>query len=164
MSRLFFLLEYLANAVWMGAIIMFAFAVAGTVFREAGSINLAGHLNGVVLQKLNKIEFSAAALLILSSLALLAFSPDERETTRYIKLGLSLTMLALVFYYGVVVTNRLEHLRVVEIVDFDNFDTTKQAFRDEFNVLHKRYTTLVSINLLLNIIYAALTVFGKKGT
>ncbi len=160
---IFYFIEQLGIAVWIGAIVMFAFAVAGTIFKEAGSINLAGHLNGKVLAKLNMLEATASALLTISAIYFLLQS-DERTTARLIKTAILLVMIALLVVYGKVVTDRLEFLRVVEIKDFDNFDVSKQAFRDEFNSLHKTYTRLVSVNLLLGLVFMGISAFERRGS
>lgn len=159
---IFLFIEQLGIAIWLGAIVMFAFAVAGTVFKEAGSINLAGHLNGKILAKLNLLEATASALLTISAIYFLLQS-DERTTARLIKTAILLLMIGLLVVYGKFVTDRLEFLRVAEIKDFDNFDVSKQAFRDEFNSLHKTYTRLVSINLLLGLVFMAISAFERKG-
>lgn len=158
---IFLFIEQLGIAVWIGAIVMFAFAVAGTIFKEAGSINLAGHLNGKVLAKLNLLEATASALLSVSAIYFLLQS-NERTTARLIKTAILLVMIGLLVVYGKFVTDRLEFLRVVEIKDFDNFDISKQPFRDEFNSLHKTYTRLVSLNLLLGLVFMGISVFERK--
>ncbi|MGQ9806305.1 MAG: DUF4149 domain-containing protein [Chlorobiales bacterium] len=159
---IFLFIEQLGIAIWLGAIVMFAFAVAGTVFKEAGSINLAGHLNGKILAKLNLLEATASALLTISAIYFLLQS-DERTTARLIKTAILLLMIGLLVVYGKFVTDRLELLRTVEIKDFDNFDPSKQVFRDEFNVLHKTYTRLVSVNLLLGLAFMGISAFERKG-
>ena len=58
--------------------------------------------------------------------------------------------------------DRLEYLRVVEIQDFDTFDTTKQHFRDEFTRLHHRYTQLVKANLGMGVVYLLLSAFERR--
>ena len=60
-DRLFVFMETLAAGVWVGALAGFGFAVAGTVFQELPTINLAGNVNAAVLAKLNRLEFIAAA-------------------------------------------------------------------------------------------------------
>ncbi|RFM22915.1 MAG: hypothetical protein D0433_13960 [Candidatus Thermochlorobacter aerophilum] len=159
-NGIFMFLEQLGSAVWVGGIIMFAVAVAGTVFREAGSINLAGHLNGKILARLNLIETAGAILMSISAVYFM-LQPDTRDTTRIVKTVLLGLMVLLLIGYGKFITDQLEYLRTVEIKDFDNFDVSKQAFRDEFNRLHKLYTTLTSANLLMGISFIALSAFSK---
>lgn len=158
---IFLFIEQLGVAIWIGAIAAFAFAVAGTVFKEAGSVNLAGHLNGKILARLNWLEAIASALMGVSAVYFL-LQADERTMARLVKVAILLAMIALLVVYGKFVTDRLEFLRVVEIKDFDNFDPSKQAFRDEFNSLHKTYTRLVSLNLLLGLAFMGISAFERK--
>jgi hypothetical protein len=160
-KSIMYFLEHLGAAIWFGAIVMFGFAVAGTIFKEAGSINLAGHLNGKILARLNLLETVGSVLLAISMVYFL-LQPDERTTARWIKLGLLLTMILCLVIYGKVLTDKLEYLRVVEIKDFDNFDTAKQVFRDEFNALHKTYTRLTSANLLMLLAFMGISAFQKR--
>lgn len=159
-NAFFAFLEQLGNSIWVGAIVMFAIAVAGTVFREAGSINLAGHLNGKILARLNIIE-TAGALLMSISAAYFLVNPETRDRARMIKTALLGLMILLLIGYGKFITEQLEYLRLVEIKDFDNFDSSKQAFRDEFNRLHKLYTTLTSLNLVMGIAFMAISAFSR---
>lgn len=160
LNGIFTFLEYFGNALWVGAIVMFAFAVAGTVFREAGSINLAGHLNGKILARLNLLETAGAVLMSIAAVYFL-LQPESRDTVRIVKTVLLGVMIVLLVSYGKFITEQLEYLRVVEIKDFDNFDTGKQLFRDEFNRLHKLYTTLSSTNLLLGLAFMGLSAFSS---
>ncbi|MCS7013165.1 MAG: hypothetical protein RMI34_00105 [Chloroherpetonaceae bacterium] len=160
LNGLFTFLESLGNALWVGAIVMFAFAVAGTVFREAGSINLAGHLNGKILARLNLLEAAGAVLMSVAAIYFLS-QAESRNTVRIIKTVLLGVMIVLLIGYGKFLTEQMEHLRLVEIKDFDNFDPAKQPLRDEFNRLHKLYTTLVSVNLLFGLSFMGLSAFSK---
>ncbi len=146
----FFFIENLGAAVWVGALVTFGFAVAGSVFQEAPSINVAGNINAVILAKLNRLEGIAAACMGLGTLYFL-LSAAERTRLRMCKTGIWLLMLVGLLIYALLIADRLEHLRVVEIQDFENFDPTKQAFRDEFTRLHNWYTRLVQANLLLGL-------------
>ena len=157
----FFFLENLGAAIWIGALVAFAFAVAGSVFRELPSINLAGNLNAVILGKLNRLEFLAAGLMAIGSVYFL-IRTEGRTTLRWWKTGLVVLMCAALVVYATVIADRLEHLRVVEIQDFDNFDVTKQAFRDEFGRLHHWYTRLVSANLLMGIGFLFLSACERR--
>ncbi len=160
-NSIFYFLENLGAGVWIGSIAMFGIAVAGVIFREAGSINLAGSLNGKILARLNIIETASSVLMSIAAVYFLLQS-EERDTLRVIKTALLVVMIVLLIVYGKFLTDRLEQLRVVEIVDFDNFNTAKQAFRDEFNQLHKLYTQLTSANLFMALGFLALSAFQKR--
>lgn len=160
-DRIFVFMETLAAGVWIGALAGFGFAVAGTVFQELPTINLAGNVNAAVLTKLNRLEFIAAAVLAVSAVYFLLRS-DWWTAVRLVKTVLVVGMVASLIYYALVVGDRLEYLRVVEIQDFDNFDATKQGFRDEFTRLHHRYTQLVKANLGMGVVYLLLSAFERR--
>ena len=160
-DRLFVFMETLAAGVWIGALAGFGFAVAGTVFQELPTINLAGNVNAAVLAKLNRLEFITAAAMAVSAIYFLLRS-DWWTAVRLVKTVLVVGMVATLIYYALVVGDRLEYLRVVEIQDFDKFDTTKQSFRDEFTQLHHRYTQLVKANLGMGVLYLLLSAFERR--
>ena len=81
---------------------------------------------------------------------------------RFVKTVLVVSMVVTLIYYALVVGDRLEYLRTVELQDFDNFDTTKQIFRDEFAQLHQRYTQLVKANLGMGVGYLLLSAFERR--
>lgn len=157
----FVFLENLGVAVWVGALVAFGVAVAGTVFQELPSINMAGNLNARILAKLNRLEFVAAALMAISAVYFL-FQAEERTRLRLLKTGLLILMIGTLCVYATVLTDRLEHLRTVDIQDFDHFDVTKQAFRDEFNRLHLLYTRLVSANLFMGLGFLVLSALERQ--
>jgi hypothetical protein len=160
-NSIFSFLENLGAGVWIGAIAMFGVAVASVIFREAGSINLAGNLNGKILARLNLLETIASVLMSIAAVYFLLQS-EERDTMRWVKTGLLLVMICLLVGYGKFLTERLEHLRLIEIVDFDNFDASKQIFRDEFNKLHKLYTQMTGVNLFMALGFMAISAFQKR--
>ena len=160
-DRIFVFIETLAAGVWVGVLVGFGFAVAGTVFQELPTINLAGNVNAAVLAKLNRLEFIAAAGMAVSAVYFLLRS-DWWTAVRLVKTVLVVVMVAMLIYYALVVSDRLEYLRVVEIQDFDNFDATKQSFRDEFTRLHHRYTQLVKANLGMGVLYLLLSAFERR--
>lgn len=157
----FFFVENLGAAVWVGALVGFGFAVAGTVFQQAPSINVAGNLNAAILGKLNRLECVAAACMGLGTLYFV-LQTAERTRLRVWKTGIWLVMLGVLLVYATTITDRLEHLRTVEIQDFDNFDVTKQAFRDEFSRLHHWYTRLVKANLFLGLGFLFLSACERR--
>lgn len=157
----FFFVENLGAAVWVGALVTFGFTVAGSVFQEAPSINVAGNINAAILAKLNRLEGMAAACMGLGTLYFL-LQEAERTRLRMCKAGIWLLMLAGLLIYATLIADRLEHLRTVEIQDFDNFDPVKQAFRDEFTRLHDWYTRLVKANLLFGLGFVFLSACERR--
>ncbi|MCE2488241.1 MAG: DUF4149 domain-containing protein [Desulfurellaceae bacterium] len=160
-DRIFVFIETLAAGVWIGALVGFGFAVAGTVFQELPTTTLAGDVNAAVLAKLNRLEFIAAATMAASAIYFLLRS-DWWTAVRLAKTVLVVVMVATLIYYALVVGDRLEYLRVVEIQDFDTFDMTKKDFWDEFARLHDRYTQLVKANLGMGVLYLLLSAFERR--
>ena len=157
----FFFVENLGAAVWVGALVSFGFAVAGTVFQQVPSINVAGNLNAAILGKLNRLECVAAACMGLGTLYFV-LQAAERTRLRVWKTGIWFVMLGMLLVYATLITDRLEHLRTVEIQDFDHFDVAKQAFRDEFSLLHHWYTRLVKANLFLGLGFLFLSACERR--
>ena len=94
-------METLAAGVWIGALAGFGFAVAGTVFQELPTINLAGNVNAAVLTKLNRLEFIAAACLVVSAIYFLLRS-DWWTAVRLVKTLLVIVMVVTLIYYALV--------------------------------------------------------------
>jgi hypothetical protein len=157
----FFFVENLGAAVWVGALVSFGFAVAGTVFQQVPSINVAGNLNAAILGKLNRLECVAAVCMGLGTLYFV-LQAAERTRLRVWKTGIWFVMLGMLLVYATLITDRLEHLRTVEIQDFDHFDVAKQAFRDEFSRLHHWYTRLVKANLFLGLGFLFLSACERR--
>lgn len=155
LNPIFHLLENLGAGLWIGSIAMLAFGVAGTIFREIPSINVAGSLNGKILRKFNKLETVGAVMMAVSTGYFWVTLP-EINAALVVRTFLLVCMIAFLVVYAKLITDKMEHLRTVEIKDFDNFDSVKQPFRDEFNRLHKIYTKLVSFNLLMGVVFMAL--------
>jgi hypothetical protein len=71
-------------------------------------------------------------------------------------------MVATFAYYGTTLMNRIEHLRTVEIQNFDTFAESTREARDEFDRLHKRYTRLASLNVYLGLGFLLLSGFERR--
>jgi len=156
-----FFLENLGAGIWIGALITFGFAVAIPVFRGLPSITLAGEVTAQVLHRINLLESLAAGLMAIAALIFLA-QRDQRTAVRLTKTLVMGLMVAAFLYYGTVLMNRMEHLRTVEIQNFDQFTESTRAVRDEFDVLHKRYTRLAGANIFLGLAFLLLSGFEKK--
>lgn len=160
-NALFFFLENLGAGVWVGSLLTFGLAVAAPVFRGLPSITQAGGITAQVLHRINVIETSAAAVMVIAAVVFLA-QREQRTPLRIGKAVLAVAMALLLFYYGVGIMERMEHLRTVEIRDFDQWNETTRVFREEFDHLHKRYTQLVKVNLFLGVGFLLLSAFEKK--
>lgn len=160
-NALFFFLENLGAGVWVGTLLTFGLAVAAPVFRGLPSVTQAGGITANVLHRINLIEAGAAALMVIAALVFLT-QVDQRTPIRVGKTVLAALMALTLFYYGVTIMDRMEHLRTVEIRDFDQLSETTRVFRDEFDQLHKLYTQLARANLFMGLGFLLLSAFEKK--
>ncbi len=160
-DRVIIFLETAGAGIWIGALVGFGYSVAGTVFQELPTITLAGEVNASVLKKLNRLEFAAAASMAVAAIYFLSRS-DSWTVVRFGKTALVVGMSVLLIYYALVLGDRLEYLRSVEIQNFDAYDAAKQSFRDEFTLLHHRYTQLVKTNLCMGLGFLLLSAFEKR--
>lgn len=157
----FFFLENLGAGLWIGALATFGLAVAAPVFRNLPNLTQAGHITAVILHRINLMETAAATLMAVSALVFL-LQKDQRTPVRLAKTTIVVLMTTLFVYYGLLIMDRLEHLRTVEIRDFDQFAETTRVFRDEFDRLHKLYTQLAKANLFLGLGFLLLSACEKK--
>jgi len=154
-------LEILGTGIWVGALATFGYAVAAPVFRNLPSVTQAGHITALVLHRINLMEAVAAGMMVLAAVVFLA-QRDQRTPLRIAKSVIAGLMTAAFLYYGVGLMNRMEHLRTVEIKNFDQFEESARAARDEFDRLHKRYTRLAGANIFLGLGFLLLSGFERK--
>ena len=83
---------------------------------------------------------------------------------RIIELVMLVVMAGILWYYSVSMTGRMTELRA-QIKDFDNpRETTEYVVaRQEFDGLHKSYTRMVGINMLLILGSFVVTVLSVRG-
>ncbi|HET6512548.1 MAG TPA: hypothetical protein VFH43_10180, partial [Candidatus Kapabacteria bacterium] len=105
----------------------------------------------VILSRMNTIEWVCLAIAVACTIGLLVmdWSGGPRRQ-RIIELVMLVVMAGILWYYSVSMTGRMTELRA-QIKDFDNpRDTTEYVVaRQEFDGLHKSYTRMVGINMLL---------------
>ena len=145
------IIKSLALGVWLGSLLMLGAAVAAPVFQELPSKTMAGNLNSVILSRMNTIEWVCASLAFLSALTLLVINWNgEYRTVRIIETGLLFVMVTLLWMYSSRISERMGELRTT-IGDFDNPrpDPVYIQAKAEFDDLHKTYTRLVGINMVL---------------
>jgi len=148
---IFSILKSLALGAWIGALIMFGIAVAGPVFRESPSKTIAGNINGIILSRMNTIEWICGGLALASAIILLIMHwQDATKIKRLIETSLIALALLVLSYYSLSITSRINDLRAT-IKDFDHPQQTTEylAAKEEFDVLHKRYTKVVQVNLFI---------------
>jgi hypothetical protein len=130
---------------------MLGIAVAGPIFQQSPSKTLAGSINQVILHRMNILEWICGGLALISSLVLLYVNrAGEFRTMRTVETALICVMLFFLWLYSSKISGRMEELRAV-IKDFDHPLQTNAYIqaKSEFDELHKRYSMLVSVNLVL---------------
>jgi hypothetical protein len=160
-NGIFFFLENLGAGVWVGALATFGLAVAAPVFRNLPNVTQAGSITALILHRINLIETASATLMAMAALVFL-LQKEQRTPIRLLKTALVVLMTMTFLYYGMMIMERMEHLRTVEIRDFDQFSEATRVFRDEFDRLHKLYTQLAKANLFMGIGFLVLSAFEKK--
>lgn len=160
-NAIFLFLENLGAGVWVGALATFGLAVAAPVFRNLPSLTQAGSITALILHRINLIETASATLMALSALVFL-LQKDQRTPIRLLKTIVVVLMTMTFVYYGMMIMDRLEHLRTVEIRDFDQLSEATRMFREEFDRLHKLYTQLAKANLFMGIGFLLFSAFEKK--
>jgi hypothetical protein len=144
----------LACAFWLGMLVFLAFGVAGTVFQFVSSRFQAGTLNGIILEKMNILEWICGIVLLVST-GILFFLQKNRWAM--LRLAMALVMLTGLFYYSRILPPVMAGLRA-KIQNFDiPLNEDPRPERAEFNRLHERYSALVSINAILALTLSFLT-------
>lgn len=145
------ILKSLSLGVWLGSLLMLGIAVAAPIFQQLPSKTLAGQVNGIILGRMNGIEWVCGILAFLSSIILLAMNWNgDHRTIRIVETLMIFFMITLLWLYSAKISGRMEELRMV-IKDFDTPQQTTEYIeaKKEFDDLHKTYTRLVGINMLL---------------
>lgn len=163
-DRVFTWIETVGAGVWLGALIGFGYAVAGSVFRELPTVNLAGHVNAAIIAKLNRLEFAAAACLAVPAIYFL-LRAEWWTALRLVKTVLVVAMVVTLLYYALFVGDRLEELRA--LLNFDAPGSSPagrnaRALLEEFTRLHERYTALVKANLAMGATFLLLSAFERR--
>jgi len=154
-------LETLGAGIWIGVLATFGYAVAAPVFRNLPSVTQAGHITALVLHRINLMEAVAAGMMVFAAVVFL-IQKEHRTPLRIAKSVIVGLMTAAFLYYGVGMMNRMEHLRTIEIKNFDQFEESARGARDEFDRLHKLYTRLAQANIFLGLGFLLLSGFERK--
>ncbi len=132
--------------VWVGMLILLGVGVAPVIFKFMESKTQAGLLNGIILRRMNIIE--AVCGLILLSVFLYLFLRKKDRLRGVQLIGILLVLINLT-YYSAIITPRMETLKQT----IQNFDVPrsedKRPEREEFDLLHKQYSSLVTVNIIL---------------
>ncbi len=124
-----------------------AFFTAPVVFKAFESRAQAGSVIAIIIEKFSRLEYFLA--LILFFIAIIFLLTTERNWVRtFVSIALILMFLSTTLY-GRVWRPRMHYLRT-QIADFDiPPEKDSSPARQEFEKLHRRYTALVIVNLLL---------------
>jgi hypothetical protein len=148
---IFSILKTLSLGIWLGALIMLGYAVAGPIFHELPSKTLAGVVNGIIIGRMNQIEWVCAIVALVSSVVLLILKwSDGSRTLRLIEFAAIFGAIIILWIYSNPTTDRMNTLRST-IGDFDHPRQTTEyvSAKSEFDSLHHTYTALVSANMIL---------------
>lgn len=161
---IFSIVKSLALGIWIGSLLMLGIAVAGPIFRESPSKTLAGNINGIILSRMNTIEWICGALALVSAIALVVMHwQDAGRVRRMIECGLIVLAMLFLSIYSLRITNRMNELRA-SIKDFDHPQQTTEYIqgKEEFDNLHHTYTKIVGINMFVLLASFTLSVINTR--
>jgi hypothetical protein len=161
---IFSVLKSLALGVWLGSLLMLAIAVAGPIFQNSPSRTIAGNINQIILSRMNTIEWICLAIAVVCTIAMLVTDwTSGPRNQRIVEMVMLVIMAALLWYYSSSITGRMTELRA-EIKDFDHPRETTEYVQalQEFDALHRSYTTFVGFNMLLIVASFVVTVISVK--
>jgi hypothetical protein len=144
------ILKSLSLGVWLGSLLMLGYAVAGPIFQQSPSKTIAGAINGVILGRMNNIEWACWAVAFVSSIILLLLNWNSANGLRVTEFGLLIVAGVLLWFYSSNITGRMNTLRAT-IGDFDHPKQTTEYVqaKSEFDALHHRYTALVGTDMII---------------
>jgi hypothetical protein len=160
---IFSILKSLALGVWLGALIMLAVAVAGPLFQNLPSRTMAGNINQIILARMNSIEWVCLAIAVVCTVAMLVTDwASGPRMQRIVEMVMLVIMAGLLWYYSTWVTQRMNNIR--QGMDFGHPPGTNEyvSSHQEFDQLHRSYTTVVGINMLLIVASFVTTVMSVR--
>lgn len=154
-------LENLALALWMGGLTFLALFTAPVVFKAFESRAQAGSVVAIIIERFSRMEYFLALALFFIAIVLLLLT--ERNWVRtYASIALIL-MFLFATLYGRVWRPQMHYLRS-QIISFDlPAEQDSSPARQEFEKLHRRYTALVMVNMLLGFSVLVIKGFDTAG-
>jgi hypothetical protein len=153
-------LYHLGVIVFVGALIMFGFGVAPTLFKIMPTKDLAGMANQAILGRMVILQGAGLTFMAISLILLRNWSGSMMRKSLWIMLGL-IAMLYVI--YGIVIQNSMLSLQSA-IGSFDKpLETGKQALT-QFRQMHKLYSFLSSFASLLTIASMVLLMYVNRRT
>jgi uncharacterized membrane protein len=142
-------LYLMALIVWVGEVVFFSFVVAPSLFRTFPTAQ-AGSAVGVIFPTYYRLGYACGAVLLLTTVLLL--SAANARLWWSINAGVSVVMLAVTLYAGLVIQPRATELRPqIHAAD------ASQAIKDEFSRLHGLAVTLNGVVLMGGVIASVVT-------
>jgi uncharacterized membrane protein len=153
--------ENLFLGLWVGGLVFLAAFTAPVVFKAFESSAIAGSVVAVIIQKFSQMEYMLALVLFFAAIALLLIT-EKNWVRTYVSIVLVL-MFLFVTLYAKVWRPQMSVLRV-QVSSFDvPPEQDSSPARQEFEKLHRRYTVLVTVNLLLGVSVLLLKGFETAG-
>ncbi len=154
-------IENLTLGLWVGGLVFLAAFTAPVIFKAFASRAQAGAVMAVIIEKFARMEYFLA--LVLFFVAIILLLTTERNWARtFISIAIVL-MFLFATIYGRVWRPEMRYLRSqITTFDLPPGEDSSPA-RKEFEKLHKRYTALVTVNLLLGVMVLLLKGFDTKG-
>lgn len=151
--------------MWLGSLAFFAFGAAGVPFSIAKSWNLTGTnpdladqvvnfrtiggaITSQMLVKLNQVE--VLALFLITIAFIFAWMPNQNRTSLLLAQTFLMAVMAiLLLIYSQKIGVRMREIQATFPIDFSiENELLKTVQHKEFDVLHKRYSFLVSLNAI----------------
>jgi len=148
------LLFYGGMMLWLGSIVFFGVGVASVVFKHLPSKDLAGHLNGIILQRLNVLEMVGAAMAFAAVLLWNTTQAKAQQQRQRWKMLVPVAVLLLMglnlLFYAQYITPTMQTLKS-HIHSFDAPAPSDAPLLAEFRSWHVVYSRLVGVNILLGL-------------
>ncbi len=132
--------------MWLGMLLFVGYGVAGTIFNVLDSRTQAGQINGIILARMNRLEWFFGGVLMAVAFIRLYWRRNARDL---LQASLAIVSLMLLFVYSGPITRTMEEKKAV----IQNFDIPKEADsrpeRAEFDRWHQWYSGLVKANIVM---------------
>lgn len=127
-------------------LLLLGYGVAGTIFNVLDSRTQAGLINGIILAKMNRLEWFCGGVLMAVAVIRLSW---RRNVWNIFQAGLAMVSLMVLFAYSGPITRILEEKKAV-IQNFDiPIEEDLRPERAEFDRWHRWYSALVKANIVM---------------
>jgi putative copper export protein len=142
-------------AVWVGGLVVLGAVAAPAIFDVVGLRQvaegrvLAGAIFGEILRRFHLVAYSCGAIVILTLITRAVLGPRPRQFA--IRFSLAVVMLATTLYSGLIVSKRIERLRIEAGTAPSTLDAADPR-RVAFEQLHARSVVLQFVPLVGGVI------------